>query len=572
MIDKNLAPKPTAGATARAAAVLQRAVAFHQQGDLSRARELYEHVLAMRPEDADAWHLLGVVAAQMNQPARAVELIIKAIGFDPANFAAYGNLGSALYAMRKLDEALPAFERAIALKPDFHLAHLQRGNLLYELKRHDAALASYDAAIAVKPNFAAAHSNRGNVLQALGHLEAALVSYAKAIAIDPALAEAHCNRGNVLRELDRFDAALASYDRALAIDANFVPAHFNRGVALNQLRQLPAALECYEKAIAIDADFAEARFNRAILWLLTGDFARGWPEHEWRWKNRLGSNIHERRDFAAPLWCGRESLVGSTILLYSEQGFGDTLQWCRYVPMVADRGADVILEVPQPLEPLLSNLRGVSRIVIRGSVLPHFDYQCPLMSLPLAFGTELTSIPAAGRYLCSDPSKVSTWQRRLGHATQPRIGLMWNGNPIQPNDRNRSVWLADWLPHLPPGFQYVSLQRELRAADARTLDLNPHIVNPAAQLEDFSDTAALCDCMDLVISVCTSVAHLSGALGRKTWVMLAYAADWRWLLERTDSPWYPSTTLYRQPARGDWTSVFQRVERDLRQSFPPGAP
>jgi tetratricopeptide (TPR) repeat protein len=563
-----IAPDSSGGASAQLRVVLQRAVAFHQHGDLNRARELYEHVLALQPADADAWHLLGVVAAQMNQPARAVELIETAIGFDPANFAAYGNLGSALHSMRRLPEALSAFDRAIALKPDFHQAHLHRGNLLYELKRHEAALASYDAAVAVKPDLAEAHSNRGNVLQALGRLEAALASYAKAISINPELAEAHCNRGNVLRELDRFDEAFASYDRALAIDANFVPAHFNRGVALNQLRRLPAALACYDRAIAIDEDFAEAHFNRALLWLLTGDFARGWPEHEWRWKNRLGSNIHERRDFAAPLWRGRESLTGSTILLYSEQGFGDTLQWCRYAPLVANLGAEVILEVPRPLEPLLSNLRGVSRIVIRGSVLPHFDYQCPLMSLPLAFQTDLASIPSAGSYLRSDPAKVSMWQQQLGTKAKPRIGLMWNGNPVQPNDRNRSVWLADWLPHLPPGFQYVSLQRELRAADAKTLDLNTHIFNPAEQLGDFSDTAALCDCMDLVISVCTSVAHLSGALGRRTWILLAFAADWRWLLDRTDSPWYPSATLYRQPARGDWISVFQRVARDLRRTFP----
>jgi tetratricopeptide (TPR) repeat protein len=559
--------QPAHDAAAQLPALLQRAVTLHQHGDFGRARILYEEVLKIRPTHADAWHLLGVIAAQTNQPARAVELIAKSIALDPANFAAYGNLGSALYAQRKLPEALSAYDRAIALKRDFDQAYLLRGNCLYELRRHEAALESYDAAIALRPDLAEAHSNRGNALQALGRLEASLASYEQAISLKPDFAEAHSNRGNVLRELDRYDAALASYDRALAIDPKCVSAHFNRGVVLNQLRQLPAALASYEAAIDIDPDFAEAHFNRAILWLLTGDFARGWVEHEWRWKNRLGSNINEKRELTVPLWRG-ESPAGSTILLYSEQGFGDTLQLCRYAALVADLGARVILEVPQPLRTLLAGLEGVSRLIAPGDDPGHFDYQCPLMSLPLAFKTDLDSIPSREAYLRADPAKVSTWREQLGEKTLPRVGLMWNGNPIQPNDRNRSFWLADWIRYLPEGFQYVSLQPQLRAADALTLQGNPHIFNPSGKLRDFSDTAALCECMDLVISVCTSVAHLSGALGKRTWILLAFAADWRWLLERTDSPWYPSATLYRQPARGEWVPVFERVARDLRRSFP----
>jgi tetratricopeptide (TPR) repeat protein len=547
--------------------LFHQAVELHQRGDLARARNLYEDVLKIRPMHADAWHLLGVIAAQTSHSARAVELIQKSLALDSTNFAAYGNLGSALYALGRLSDALFAYDRAIALKSDFEQGHLLRGNVLYELKRYEAALASYDAVLAIRPDVAEAHSNRANALQALGQLDAALASYERAISLNPNFVDALCNRGNVLRELDRFAAALASYDRALMLDPKSVPAHFNRGVALNQLRQLPAALACYDTVLAIDPNFAEAHFNRAILWLLTGDYARGWVEHEWRWKNRLGSNINERRDFAAPLWLGEESLAGATLLLYSEQGFGDTLQLCRYARLVADLGASVVLEVPQQLAGLLARLDGVSRIVTRGDALGHFDFQCPLMSLPLAFKTHLDTIPSATRYLQGDPAKVSMWQERLGEKTMPRIGLMWNGNPIQPNDRNRSVWLADWLPFLPPGFQYVCLQAQLRGADASTLEKNPHIFNPAGRLRDFSDTAALCDCMDLVISVCTSVAHLSAALGKETWIMLAFAADWRWLLNRTDSPWYPSATLYRQPTRGDWTSVFQQVQRDLLQKF-----
>ena len=551
--------------------LFEKAVALHQSGDLRRAQGYYQDVLRIQPAHADAWHLLGVLAAQSNNPAHAVELIERSIQLDRANFAAYANLGSALYSMRRLPQALAAYDRSIALNANHADAYMLRGNLLYELKQLEAALANYDALIALKPNFAEAHSNRGNALQALGQLSAALASYERAISIKPDFVDAHSNRGNVLRELDLFDQALASYERALAIDAKSVTAHFNRGVALHQLKQLPAALASYDAAINIGADFAEAHFNRALLYLLTGDFARGWVEHEWRWKNRLGSNIHEKRRLDAPLWLGEVSLAGSAILLHSEQGLGDTLQFCRYAKLVADRGARVILEVPQPLGNLLAGLDGVSQIILRGSPLPHFDYHCPLMSLPLAFKTTLDSIPAPRRYLAADPHKVAKWQEQLACKTLPRVGLMWNGNSFRPNDRNRSVWLADLLPHLPPGFQYVSLQRDLRPADARTLGENPHILNPAQELRDFSDTAALCECLDLVISVCTSVAHLSGALGKKTWILLGFAADWRWLLDRSDSPWYPSATLYRQPRRGDWNSLFQHVARDLLVTFPSRA-
>jgi len=554
---------------AQKSSLFQQAVAFHQQGQLRRAQAIYEEILKTYPAHSDALHLLGVIHAQSRDAARAVELIAKSIEVDRRNPAAYGNLGSALYAMRRFNEALSAYDRAIAISTNYTDAYFNRGNVLYELNRHEAALASYDAAIAINPNFASAHANRGNVLQALRQPNAALASYENAIAIKPDLVEAHANKGNVLRELDLFDAALASYDRALSIDARSVPAHFNRGVALGQLKQVNAALQSYDQAIAIDPDFAEAHFNRALLWLLTGDFARGWTEHEWRWKSRLASNFNERREFSAPLWRGEESLNGSTILLVCEQGFGDTLQLCRYVTLVANLGATVVFEVPPTLFRLLGTLHGVGQLIEQGGDLPHFDYYCPLLSLPLAFKTTLDSIPSPGRYLRSDPLKVSMWQERLGAKSRPRIGLMWNGNPIQPNDRNRSTCLADWLPHLPTGFQYVSLQRELRAADAELLDSHEGMVNTAEHLRDFSDTAALCECMDLVISVCTSVAHLSGALGKRTWILLAYAADWRWLLDRTDSPWYPSATLYRQPSRGDWASVFQRVAHDLYQSYPP---
>ena len=522
-----------AGAT-QVRAMFLRAVALHQAGDLRGAHNGYEQVLAMLPSHADALHLLGVVAAQSNDPVRAVHLINRAIAYDPLNAAAYCNLGSSLNVLGRYDEALAAYDSAIALKSDYTEAHFYRGNVLYGLKRLDAALLSYNAAIAVQPNLATAHSNRGNIL----------------------------------REMRRYEEALASYERAVAIDPGFAQAHFNRGVALNELKEPLAALASYDRAIAIDPDLAEAHFNKSLVMLLVGDFAGGWIEHEWRWKNKFGSNFHERRDLREPLWLGVPSLAGAVILLHGEQGYGDTLQFCRYATLVAELGATVVLEVPRPLARLLAELQGVSQVIARGDPLPRADYQCPVMSLPLAFKTELDNIPAPGKYLSSDPARVARWEERLGPRSAPRVGLMWNGNPRQPNDRNRSVQLADLLPHLPQGYHYVSLQREVREADRTILNANQHIADHAGDLHDFSDTAALCECLDVVVSVCTSVAHLSGALGKKTWILLSFAADWRWLLDRNDSPWYPSVTLFRQEKLGDWAGVFDRVRRELTRAFP----
>jgi hypothetical protein len=263
-----------------------------------------------------------------------------------------------------------------------------------------------------------------------------------------------------------------------------------------------------------------------------------------------------------PQWLGKEPLAGKTVLLYSEQGLGDTLQFCRYVKLVADLGARVILEVQRPLVSLLAQLEGVSQTVAAGNTPPEADYCCPLLSLPLAFSTRLDSIPRAA-CLSVSAAQVARWQERLGEKTQLRVGLMWSGNAAYQADRNRSIRLADLIPQLPAEFQYVSLQKEVREIDRPSLQSNRAILNFAEEQQDFSDAAALCECMDLVLSVDTSVAHLSAALGRETWVMLPFSADWRWLLGRDDSPWYPSVKLYRQRSVGDWGSVFERVRADL---------
>jgi len=371
----------------------------------------------------------------------------------------------------------------------------------------------------------------------------------------------------VLAMCDRMDEALRAFEEALAIDPTSAEAHKQHGVALTVLQRQRQALASLDRAVELAPGSADACYTRSLVLLATGDYERGFRAHESRWDSRLTTSHLERRTFAQPLWLGGESLAGRRILLYGEQGLGDTLQFCRYASLVAERGASaVILQVQRPLLELLRRLRGVSEIVGDDEAPPPFDCHCPLMSLPLAFDTRLESVPARVPYLRADPDRVSAWQQRLGERRAPRVGLMWNGNPDNPSDRYRSFPLAAWLPHLPPGFEYYSLQRFVRAKDRETLR-GDIVRDLSAQQRDFADAAALCSCMDVVVSVCTSIAHLSGALGRPTWVALSQVADWRWLLERDDSPWYPTARLYRQRVRGDWPDVLVRIASDLVREF-----
>jgi tetratricopeptide (TPR) repeat protein len=574
---------------------LLEALALHQRGQLQEAQKRYDEILRMQPHNHDALHLLGLLESQAGHHQRAVDLIGQAIAISPANAVFHSNLGISLQDLKQLPAAIASFERAIAINPGLAEAHYNRGNALQELQELEAAVASYDHALAINPDYAKAHSNRGNALQQLKQYDAAVASYDRAVAINPAHARAWSNRGNALQELKQFEAAIASYDRAIAINPDYAEAYYNRGNALRELQQPDAAIADYERAIAIQpasADtwsnrglmlhalnqvddaiasydraitlsptHAEAHFNRALALLLNGDFANGWPAYEWRWTD---AKHFRPRSLPQPLWLGNESLAGKSILLHSEQGIGDTIQFCRYAKLAADMGARVLLEVEKPLLGLLKGLEGVSEVIEKGAALPDFDYHCPLLSLPMAFKTSLDSIPCAQKYLAVDAGRQQHWSVKLGGKAKPRVGLVWGGNPLHRNDKNRSVSLAALLPHLPAGVQYVAMQKEIREEEKTLLD-GAGILRFDNDLADLQDTAALCDLMDLVVSVDTGVAHLNAALGKPTWILLPFCPDWRWLLGRDDSPWYPGVTLYRQARAGDWDSVFDKVRAGLNK-------
>lgn len=542
---------------------LQDAIALHQQGNLAQAGAIYASILESEPNHPDCLNLLGILAAHAKNYPLALALIERAIAAFPGDESFHSNRGNVLRELGHIEPALDSYEKAIAIKPDYAEAYYNRGIALQDLDRHEAAVASYDRTIALDGAYAQAYYNRGNALQVLGQPGAAIASYDQALALNPNHAEAYSNRGNALSSSGQCDAALANYDEALAIKPDCAETHYNRGIALKKLARIDAAIASFGEAIRLRPGYADAEWNKSLALLLAGDLEQGWELYESRWQS--AAFLTPRRDFKQPAWRGDQSLRGKTILLHHDQGLGDAIQFCRYATMVAHLGARVILEVARSLVGLLGTVGGIAQVVAAGDPLPDFDCHCTLLSLPLAFRTQLATVPAAPAYLHCDANKVRQWQARLGEAARLRVGLVASGNPQHSNDLQRSIALADLLRELPQGFEYVLLQKELRDADHAVLASHPAVRYFGSSLADFSDTAALCELMDVVISVDTSVAHLAAALGKDTWVLLPQVPDWRWLLDRDDSVWYPSVRLYRQTSAGGWAEVLRKAAEDLLQ-------
>lgn len=437
----------------------------------------------------------------------------------------------ALHRQGRIGPAYELYKSIVAADPAQFDAFHMMGVVLNQANQNEHALPLFERALALKPTSPEAHYNRALALQSLGRLDAAIAGYRKALELKPDYASAATNLGNSLRNSNRLDEALAAYDLSLRLR----PAH------------------------------AGTEVNRALCLLKRGDYPEGFAQYEARWRDAISVRQAGLESRPGRLWLGREDLAGKTILLYAEQGLGDTLQFCRYAALVAARGARVWLEAHKRLLPLLQSLAGVERLIESGTTGPAADFHCPLMSLPLACGTTLANVPAAPAYLHADAARNAAWAARLGPRTgnRPRVGLVWSGGPDHKEDGNRSMRLDRLLPFLPDHCDYVSLQKDLRPDDAAVLAQRPDIRHYGPEQNDFADAAALCAQMDVVISVDTSVAHLAAATGRPTWVLLAFSPDWRWLLNRDDSVWYPTVRLFRQRALGDWSAPLAAVQAAL---------
>jgi tetratricopeptide (TPR) repeat protein len=547
---------------ANALFLMRRAVLLQLLGRFYESLMNFTRVLELEPENRNALMQKGRLLLRFEEFEESAGCCRRLLELDGSDTEARSLLGNALVALGRLDEALANYEQLLDLMPENASEWYNCGNVLSQLWRYDEALSCYEKALGLNPDHADAWYNRGNVLYGLKRYDEALLCFERTVAIDPGYRMAWLNRGNAQLVLYRPKEALGSFDRALQIDPNYAEAWMNRGNALGDLGRYHEASESCARALQLRPDYAEAGFNLALLALRTGNFSDGWRLYEWRWSQKAW--LRDRRNFKEPLWLGETPIEGRRILLYSEQGLGDTIQFCRYVSEVAALGATVILEVQPPLAQLLGRLQGVSHVAATGDGLPTFDVRCPLLSLPLAFGTSTAYTSSCEPYLMAEQKKKEEWKKRLGTKNKPRIGLVWNGNTLHTNDRRRSIAAGDFLPHLPEGFEYVSLQKELRPGDEEAIR-QAGILHFGEKLHNFSDTAALCSVMDIIICVDTSVAHLAAALGMPTWIMLPFVPDWRWMLDREDSPWYASARLFRQPALGDWTNVLKRISEELLQ-------
>ena len=567
------------------AALFMQAIKLHQQGQLLQANEIYSQVLALHPTHFDALHLSGLIYAQSRDLSLALELFNKAVTLNPEHAEAWTNRGCALkelgrfqqaldsfdkslkinpylaetwssrgialLELKLVGEALASFDRAIDIKPAFAEAWNNRGNALNDLKSHEEALSSYSRAIELMPDYAEAWNNRGNALNALKRHEEALASHARAIELMPEYADAWSNRGNALGDLKRHELALASYDRAIELMPNDALFWLNRGLALDDLNRNEEAQVCFDKSIELKPDYAEAYWNKSLSLLLSGEFVRGWILYEWRWKKE--DTLENKRNFLQPLWLGADDIAGKTILLHAEQGLGDTIQFCRYSKLVKERGARLLLEVPKALLGLLSGLEGVDQFVEKGKTLPSFDYHCPLMSLPLAFNTTLASIPNNIPYIHSNINNQSKWQERIGGAGF-KVAICWQGNTKAKVDVGRSfpVSLFEGLAQI-DGVRLISLQKNEGVEQLRNLPVGMIVETLPDEFDSgenaFLDSVAVMKCVDLLITSDTALTHLAGALGVKTWLPLKYVPEWRWMLDRSDSPWYPNHRLFRQKTR-----------------------
>ncbi len=542
-----------------------------ERGQTAEASSCFRNAVSLNPDHADAHSNLGSLLMEQGQLAEAADCYRAALRSKPDDASAYSNLGVIFKDQGQVDDALVCYRNALHLDPNYVDALSNLGNLLKDLRRLTEAIDCYRQALRIDPNHVTSLYNLGIALKEQGNIEEALACCHTALKLDALHARSHHHLGDILRDEGKLAEAVLSYRESIRIDPRYADAHNNLGSALFKQGFYDDGTAAYEKAMELEPGHAVARFNRAIIWLLLGNLAKGWPDYEFRFKEP-GTTP---RVFAEPRWDGGP-LAGKTILLYAEQGLGDTLHFIRYAAALKKMSAGqapvtVIFETQPSLLAVLQNVAGVDVLVPRGQPLPRFDVQAPLMSLPGIMQTTFTDIPGEFPYVYARPRLVEHWRQELAKIPGPEalkpftVGIVWQGSLTHKDDRFRSFSLKHFekLARV-PGVRLVSLQKgpgceQLAALPFPVVDLGDRLDAEAP----FIDTAALLTILDLVITVDSAVAHLAGALGVRTWVALSLVPDWRWLLDRSDSPWYPSLRLFRQTRLGAWDEVFDRMASEL---------
>jgi len=550
----------------------QFAVRFDELAQIASARADYAELAALctalleiEPKHASAWAYLGLARLRGGDPVAALAAFSEVLALGPMQPAVLSNVGAALVELGRFELARSFYGKAIAIDAKFADAYNNRGVSFEREAKPAEAIADFESAIALRPGFVSALLNAGIAKQSLGQNLEAIAHYDQVLALVPDHPDALYNKARACGQLADFAQAVVWFDRVLASNPNHAQAWFGRGNAKRDLGDLEGALRDLEQALSLEPGDAEIKFGLALLRLLAGDFRSGLALHEDRWRARSAKQMLTAVPRLGP--AGDQDLIGKRLAIFSEQGFGDTIQFIRFARDLSAAGAQVTAIVHAPLVSLFRSSRLAHEVVDIDAALTPFDFACPIMSLPALLGTDLESLASDPRYLQSEPTKIRSWRQRLGESQKAcRVGLAWSGNPRHDNDAQRSIALERlWQEAFEPfadGVEFFCLQKEMSSVDRTTLSQLP-ILDYSTEFYDFEATAALCECLDLVVAVDTSVAHLCGALGKPTLLLLPFVPDWRWLMGRADSPWYPSLTLLRQARRGDWDSVFASVREAL---------
>ena len=544
--------------------LLKKGLKHHREGHIELVEACYRKILNVDPLSSEAKQMLrllqGTGAGQeSSQPISAI--FSDDAGMRPESAQAHQHLGEAQERAGDLQAAAKSYQRALALKPDSAELHCHLARALYQGGALQPAAELYRRALVLDPKKYEIYNDLGLALTDLGNFAAALEVFRRSLLLNSRSAKTIAGLGHLFERKGDLISAAEAYRDAIKLDPKMRAAYVDLGFVLYGLGELSEAADCFARLRAMEPDSAEATVNLGLIHLLQGNLAAGWGEYESRWKVGVGDD----RKLLQRRWKG-EPLGGERILLYAEQGLGDTMQFVRYVPLVAARGGEVVLEVQPALHDLLARTDGAWRVIRRGEALPEFSWQCPLMSLPLALGTELETIPAGVPYIVPDAARVETWRGRLQGNTR-RVGLAWAGNPTHPRDRLRSIALEQLVPLWNvTGTSFYSLQFGSGAEQMKRLPPDVQLVDLGDELRDFANVAAIVANLDLVISIDSAVAHLAGALGKPVWILLNKGCDWRWFLERGDSPWYPTARLFRQTTSGEWQEVVKRIEIELRQA------
>jgi tetratricopeptide (TPR) repeat protein len=558
LLSRCLALQPTFAAAPRALGAVLLSAGRNREATLA-----LERACALMPASFAVHFELGAAYLALGQTGQAAASYRKAAKLNPDDANTHNGLGNALKMEGKLQDAVRAYERAVKASPVHAEAWFNLGTTRQIQEKYPKAIDAYARSLALYPGNPSAENNLGVVLKAQGRIGEAIAAFRRAMSLKPDYALAMANLGAVLQNENQLEEAVSMLRSALALNPNDAQALGNLGNAYLALNRPDEAIAAYEKALATDPAFAGNTYNMALARLVSGDFENGWAGYD----SRLETAAHRRKyPFNRPRWNGVEPIAGRTLLVYAEQGLGDTLQFVRYVPMLEARGARVIVRVQAGLKVFLADQAFTAAVIGTGDPLPDHDLQCSLLSLPRHFGTRLDSIPAVVPYLAANESKVAQWRGVFARADGLKVGLVWAGNPKHQFDHNRSVPLA-LFSAVTDGVaaHFFALQKEIPKEDVPALAATPRITDLSKYITNFAETAAIVAALDLVITVDTSVAHLAGALGKKAWVLISHAPDWRWLLDRSDSPWYPSVRLFRQPVLGDWTPVIQEIRTELAE-------